>query len=230
MSPSRGAVPSPMAEKTVDAIPKTRVTDAGSPHPDASEIRASELLPSAPSTNLPLALASALPNEEDRKRARQPAPKPTRSRPARRTCIARNFKPGWSPVRHPRQGALREAADAPRRRIGLGVRGPKSSLASSFRERVATTFSIKPCARRSPTSNRAGPNCQPLRPCTRDAAEFAPVGFSCTIASRCRSACPRALRRSSSPPRFRSRWRDWGWQNRRRPQVQPAPRRPTRAF
>lgn len=63
LAPPRGAVPSPQAEKTVEAIPKASVSDAGLPRPDAAEARPTEAPMPLASANMPSPTPSALPSE-----------------------------------------------------------------------------------------------------------------------------------------------------------------------
>ena len=185
VSPSRGAVPSPMAEKTVDAIPKTRVTDAGSPHPDASEIRASELLPSAPSTNLPLALASALPNEGSEKGATTGTE--TDPLKARAADMYRAQLQAWFGAQFDIRGkvpfeklrtlhaVVSVSVSEDRKVVGFVLQ--RASGDDVFDGQVRATLShIQPSGAELPAPPAMYP--EMLR-------SSLPVGFSCTIASRC---------------------------------------------
>jgi hypothetical protein len=180
-----GALPSPLAEKTVDAIPKTSITDAGVPRPDASEVRTADSSAPTTSASSPLAAASALPSEGSEKGATTGTE--TDPLKARAADMYRAQLQAWFGAQFDIRGklpfdrlralhALVSVSVSEDRKV-VGFTLQKSSGDEVFDAQVRATLSrIQSSGAELP----APPSMYPemLR-------SSLPVGFSCTIASRC---------------------------------------------
>jgi hypothetical protein len=185
VTPPHGAVPSPQAEKTVDAIPKTTITDAGAAHPDASEVRMAETPVPATSASSPLATASALPIEGSEKGA--PTGTETDPLKARAADMYRAQLQAWFGAQFDIRGkvpfdrlrtlhALVSVSVSEDRKV-VGFALQKSSGDDVFDAQVRATLS------RIQTGGAELPAPPAMYP--EMLRSSLPVGFSCTIASRC---------------------------------------------
>ena len=183
--PPHGAVPSPQADKTVEAIPKTRVSDAGAPHPVVSEVRPTDAPIPAVSANAPSPGPSALPNEG----SEQGAATGTETDPlkARAADMYRATLQAWFGAQFDIRGkvpfdklrglhALASVTISPDRKVvAFTVHRPSGD--EVFDGQVRATLS------RIQSSGAELPAPPAMYP--EMLGSSLPVGFSCTIASRC---------------------------------------------
>jgi hypothetical protein len=183
VTPPRSAAPSTQAEKTVDAIPKTTVTDAGAPRLDASEARAIETPTASPSS--PTAIASALSTEGSEKGATTGTE--TDPLKARAADMYRAQLQAWFGSQFDIRGkvpfdklrtlhALVSVSVSEDRKV-VGFALQKASGDDVFDGQVRATLS------RIQTSGAELPAPPAMYP--EMLRSSLPVGFSCTIASRC---------------------------------------------